>query len=130
MNLSAILELLRQTVGAGKLTDATKWSVLSVQSKGATTAGTLTSITVDPVLFTLSCVVDSTIDESAMQFQLKAEPHSPRKAKVSVNGDHDPDAALIFDYHGSIGNTSRWGFDFDHVTVDGQDYRINLRFDP
>jgi hypothetical protein len=40
------------------------------------------------------------------------------------------DAALIFAFKGSVSNPSRWAFDFKNVTVDGEDYRINLRFDP
>ena len=68
--------------------------------------------------------------DNAMTLDITARHHSTDHAKVLVNGADDADARLIFKHKGSITNPSRWGFDFKNLTVAGEDYRVNLRFDP
>ncbi len=130
MNLQAILELLKQLLGGfDQIGDASKWSVLSVQYDGKSVPGTVTALVASPV--EINATVSFKGEDGAdVEINVAAKHHSTSKAKVLVNGELDADAALIFAFKGSIGNPTRWAFDFKNVTVEGEDYRINLRFDP
>ena len=130
MNLASILEILKQLVGGfGTINDLSKWSVLSVQYAGKQVGGTVKSVHADPMTLELKVEFQPEGAE-AITVQLKAVHHSPQRAKVLVDGTLDEDAALIFSWKGSPANPSRWGFDFKRVTLDGEDYRFNIRFDP
>lgn len=129
MNLKAIIGTILQIVGLSKWGDKTKWSLLSVQFSGQTVPGTLNSIKADALGLeaNVSFVGE---DDAAIKVTVKAVHHSPTRLRVLVDGAVDADASLIFAFKGGPLNPSRWGFDFVRVTINGVDYRINLRFDP
>lgn len=130
MNLAAIIEALKQLVGGfSSFGDATKWSVLSVQYDGKSVPGTITAFAASATSIEATVRFNGS-DNNPLDVTIKAAHHSPQKAKVLVNGTLDEDAALVFAWKGGPPNPSRWAFDFKRVTVDGEDYRINLRFDP
>jgi hypothetical protein len=137
MNLVATLQLLRQAVGIEKILDTTHWSLFSVQSRGQQLQASLVSIAVARDLNIIHAVVKVTVPaagedqpEQEIEMDLKAVPGTVNRAHILVNDARDMDANLTFDYAGRLGNLSRWAFDFVNVTVDGVDYRVNLRFDP
>ena len=61
---------------------------------------------------------------------LEATPSSASQSRVKVDGALDPDARLVFALKGSFGNPTRYAFDFKNVTLDGEDLRVDTRFDP
>jgi hypothetical protein len=129
MNLKAIIETILQIVGLAKWSDKSKWSLLSVQFSGETVNGTLNSLKADAL--GLEAKVSFLGEDGApISVTVKAVHHSPTRMRVLVDGTADPDASLIFAYKGGPLNPSRWAFDFVRATVNGADYRINLRFDP
>jgi len=130
MNLQAILEVLKQLLGGfSQIGNASKWSVLSVQYNGKSVPGSLLALSASPLEINATIKFAGAAGADVV-INVIAQHHSTSKAKVLVDGVLDSDASLAFDYHGSSGNPTRWGFDFKNVTVDGVDYRINLRFDP
>lgn len=130
-NIGGILSLLRQVVGADKMTEPDLWSVLTIEVEGSNDdlKGTVSDVQNVPVN-TLSITIDYTEGGTDKQVVLKASASTVKMAKISVNDKDDSDARLIFSNKGNIGNPSRWGFDFKEITIDGKDYRFNLRFDP
>jgi len=132
MNLLAILELLKQALGGfTKIKDRDKWSVLSVQFDGRSVKGEIVEFEADPKRLKIGVKFDRGEDDGgSATILLEAQHHSPQNAKVLVDGELDPDARLVFAFKGGIRNPSRWAFDFKNVTFEGEDYRINLRFDP
>lgn len=109
---------------ADKRNDEEFWSVDIEQSGEPRRKGKITAVSLEVQGLNL------TIEDGSKEIELAALPHTSHKLKVLVNGDLDPDAALIFAFKGNFTNRSRWGFDFKRVTLDDEDHRFNCRFDP
>ena len=70
------------------------------------------------------------LDKDGTPVVIHAKPSSTARSKIDVNGDSDPDARMVFAYKGTILNPTRYAFDFKRITLDGEEYRVDTRFDP
>lgn len=124
IGIGTILEILGDA--AKKRNDASKW-----EAKGHNLdTDANTKYTVDRVKMEATTGLEIDLSNNGTTIKLHAKPASLKKTRVFVNGELDPEAGLVFDFKGNFGNPSRWAFDFRPVTVDGEEFRINTRFDP
>lgn len=126
VTIGSILNVLKIAAGSTleRRNDPKYWSVDIEPSGGNKRKGKVTGVSFEATDLTL------TVDDAGTERTLTAHPVSASKTKVLVDGDWDSDAVLVFDPKPSLGNPTRYAFDFKRVTIDGEDHRFNFRYDP
>jgi hypothetical protein len=123
ITLSSIIAVLGDS--AGNRNNKAKWSAEFVNMEtGDKTTATVEDVKLEPTGLMLK------LKHNGSTTKVEAKPASLSKTKVFVDGDHDPEAAMVFAHKGNLGNMTRWAFDFRPVTVTNDEFRINTRFDP
>ncbi len=70
------------------------------------------------------------IKDAASTYDLKAVPKDATHTKVFFQGAEIKGGAMVFALKGSLGNPTRFGFDFRPIPMSGHNARFNMRYDP
>lgn len=124
ITLGAILQVLDVASSLSKRNDKQFWKV-GIETPGEPNrAAIVTAVSLEPNGLHL------TVQDGATEIKLADVPSTATRTKVLVNGELDPDAAMVFDIKTSPANPTRFAFDFRRVTIDDKDHRFNFRYDP
>ena len=123
ISLASILSILDIPGGLAKRNDIQFWS--GWLSDGASGKVTVTSVEVEET----GLAVEMNLPDGT-QLKVAALPHDLHGTEVLINDVPAPHTSLIFQPKPSIGNLSRFAFDFRPIAGTGHAYRLNLRFDP
>jgi len=74
--------------------------------------------------------LDLEIVDGATTYRLQAVPTGISHSKVFLDDKEVEGAAMVFAPKPSIGNLTRYAFDFRPVTLNGNPARFNMRYDP
>ncbi len=74
--------------------------------------------------------LELTIDDNGTEIKLAAVPADISHMKVLLNDNLVEGAVLVFEPKPSIGNWSRYAFDFRLISRDGKTLRFETRYDP